>query len=86
MGLSFRKSFRLLPGVSVNLSKHGPSLSVGVPGARATINIKGEVGLYGGAGPLHYRKAIALGKILAAGRQSDGVRALLKILSKKPQS
>jgi hypothetical protein len=32
MTFRFRKSVRLMPGVRLNFSKHGTSLSVGVPG------------------------------------------------------
>jgi hypothetical protein len=32
MGWRYHKSVRLFPGVRVNLSKSGPSVSVGVPG------------------------------------------------------
>ena len=42
MGWSLRKSFRILPGVKLNLSKRGPRLSVGVPGARASIDLRVE--------------------------------------------
>ena len=50
MGFRFRRSIRLLPGVRVNLSKSGSSLSVGRRGAtvnfskrgtRATVGIPG---------------------------------------------
>jgi hypothetical protein len=37
MGLRFRKRFKIAPGLSVNLSKSGTSLSVGKPGA--TLNL-----------------------------------------------
>ena len=43
MGLNFRKSIKLLPGVKLNLSKGGVSLSGGVKGLRASINTKGQV-------------------------------------------
>ena len=43
MGLNFRKSISILPGVKVNLSKGGVSLSAGVPGFRKSINTKGQV-------------------------------------------
>jgi hypothetical protein len=56
MGWFFRKSFRLLPGVRINISKSGPRLSVGVPGARASIGVNGKTRLYGSMGPLRYQK------------------------------
>jgi hypothetical protein len=60
MGWFLRKSFRLLPGIKVNLSKSGPRLSVGVPGARASINMEGETKLYGGVGPIRYQKTVTI--------------------------
>ena len=50
MGLRFRKSISLLPGVKLNLSKSGPSVSVGGNGLTYNIGSKGEkatVGLPG---------------------------------------
>lgn len=38
MGIRFRKSIKLFPGVRINLSKSGVSTSLGVPGA--TVNVK----------------------------------------------
>ena len=60
MGWSFRKSLRLLPGIRINLSKSGPRLSVGVPGARASVNMQGKARIYAGKGPLRYQKAVTL--------------------------
>jgi tetratricopeptide (TPR) repeat protein len=40
MGFRFHKSISILPGVRINLSKSGPSLSVGKPGS--TVNIGGK--------------------------------------------
>ena len=40
MGFRFRKSFKVLPGVRLNLSKSGTSWSLGKPGA--TVNLKGD--------------------------------------------
>lgn len=61
MGWFFRKSFRLLPGVRINISKSGPRVSVGVPGARASIDMEGKTRIYGGMGPVRYQKTVALG-------------------------
>ena len=61
MGWSFRKSVRLLPGIRLNLSKSGPRLSIGIPGARASININGRTRIYAEKGPLRYQKAVTLG-------------------------
>lgn len=43
MGLRFRKTISILPGVRVNLGKSTQSISVGVPGFRKTFNTKGQV-------------------------------------------
>jgi hypothetical protein len=50
MGLRFHKAFSLIPGVKVNLSKSGPSLSVGGEGMHYNFGTKGSretVGLPG---------------------------------------
>lgn len=44
MGLTFRKSIRLGKNVKLNLSKSGPSLSVGPKGAKLNINKNGVRG------------------------------------------
>lgn len=64
MGWSFRKSFRILPGIRFNLSKSGPRVSVGVPGARASIDTRGKTRIYGGKGPIRYQNAVNLFSIL----------------------
>ena len=43
MSLRFRRSIKLIPGVRLNFSKSAIGLSVGVPGARVSINSKGDV-------------------------------------------
>ena len=43
MGFNFRKSISLIPGVKLNFSKGGASVSAGVPGFRKSINTKGQV-------------------------------------------
>lgn len=77
MGWFFRKSLRLLPGIRVNLSKSGPRLSVGVPGARASIDIQGKARIYGGKGPLRYQKSLNITK---EARPSDCGRSLIDAL------
>jgi hypothetical protein len=50
MALRFRRSFRLLPGIRLNLSKSGVSASFGVRGAHVTVGPRGtttSVGLPG---------------------------------------
>jgi hypothetical protein len=78
MGWSFRKSFRLLPGIRVNLSKSGPRLSVGMPGARASIDMNGKARIYGGKGPLRFQKAIMIGSSQPRKGAEEGILALLK--------
>ena len=43
MGFRFRRSFGILPGVRINLSKHGVGISAGVPGARVSLSPTGRV-------------------------------------------
>jgi hypothetical protein len=50
MGFRFRKSFSLIPGIKLNLSKSGPSISVGGHGMTTNFSAKGTketVGLPG---------------------------------------
>jgi len=50
MGLRFYKRVHLFPGVSVNVSRSGPSLTVGIRGAHVTVGRTGvtrSVGLPG---------------------------------------
>ena len=50
IGLRFYRRVRLFPGVSVNLSRSGPSLTMGVRGAHVTVGRRGvtkTVGLPG---------------------------------------
>lgn len=42
MGWNFRKSFKVLPGVRINIGKKGVSTSIGTRGAKVTINSKGQ--------------------------------------------
>lgn len=43
MGLRFRKTISLLPGVRLNISKSGIGVSAGVPGLRGSINTSGRM-------------------------------------------
>lgn len=43
MGLRFRKSISIMPGVKLNLGKTGMSISAGVPGFRKTFHTSGRV-------------------------------------------
>ena len=51
MGLRFRKSIKLFPGVKLNLSKSGVSTSIGVPGATINIGKRGTRATVGIPGP-----------------------------------
>ena len=75
MGWRYRSSIRLIPGIRVNLSKSGASLSVG--GRGATVNfgrrgIRGTVGLpgsglsYSESAPWHRRLAHRAGQLAAS--------------------
>jgi hypothetical protein len=77
MGLSFRKSFRLLPGVRVSLSKSGPRLSVGIPGARVNMDAQGKARIYGSAGPLRFQKQVSMRADHSANESSPGLLATL---------
>jgi len=41
MGFRFSKSFKILPGVRVNVGKTGASVSIGPQGAKLTLDSKG---------------------------------------------
>jgi hypothetical protein len=47
MGLRFRKSIKLFPGVRINLSKSGISTSIGKPGATVNLSERGARGTVG---------------------------------------
>lgn len=63
MGLKFRKSFKIAPGVRVNVGKKSVGISAGVKGARVSVNSKGRktttVGLPGTG--LSYSKSSKIG-------------------------
>ena len=45
MGFRFWRRMKILPGVTLNISKSGASLSFGVRGAKYTVGPKGTSGL-----------------------------------------
>ena len=47
MGFRFRRSFKLLPRIRINLSKSGLSTSIGEPGATFNISKRGTRGTVG---------------------------------------
>lgn len=74
MGFRFRKNFGLFPGLKVNLSKSGPSLSVGEAGMSYNIGTKGERATVGLPDSGMSYSTFESGK---AGRGSTGKRLLL---------
>lgn len=42
MGLRFRKSIKIAPGIKINLNKDSVSTTVGTKGAHYTVNSKGK--------------------------------------------
>ena len=64
MGLRFHKSLQILPGIRLNISKSGPSISVGGAGASFNIGPKGERGTVGlpGSGLSYSETASGRGK------------------------
>lgn len=82
MGLCFRKSITIAPGVRVNLSKSGPSLSFGKNGLRETISATGKstttVGIPGTG--VYYKKSYDLKKL---GKGKDSGKADAKAKSAK---
>jgi hypothetical protein len=81
MGWFFRKSLRLLPGIRLNLSKSGPRLSAGVPGVRASIDLKGKTRIYAGKGPIRYQKTVDIGTRPRSGNGTGFISLLKRFLS-----
>ena len=46
MGLRFRKSVKILPGVKINFNKKSTSVTIGGRGAKYTISSTGQMSLY----------------------------------------
>src|SRR5438093_4277518 len=74
MGWRYRSSIRIPPGLRVNLSKSGASLSVGRPGAtvnlgkrgvRTTVGLPGSGFSYSETAPWHPRVACRAGQLAA---------------------
>lgn len=57
MGLFFRKSIKIAPGIRLNVSKRGLGVSAGVKGARISVGPRG-VYAHGGIGPLRYQQKL----------------------------
>lgn len=77
MGLSLRKSFKLVPGLRLNVSTRGVGLSTGVRGARVSVGPRG-VNVYGGVGPVRYAKKIGGGRRRSSS-SSNGLGCLVLI-------
>lgn len=75
MGFRFHKSIKIAPGLRINLSKTGPSLSVGRPGASFNIGTKGTRTTVGAPGTgMSYRTEKSWGglaKDLGVGKPSQ---------------
>ena len=89
MGLNFRKSIQLIPGVKLNLSKSGASISAGVPGFRKSINTQGQVTTTAsipGTGLYYTDKKKALGKDAKTAKKAAEKQAAEKKTTKKSTS
>lgn len=60
MGWSFRKGFKIAPGIRLNLSKSGVGISGGVKGFRVGVGPRGT-NVSAGRGGLYYRKQLGAG-------------------------
>ena len=96
MGLRFYKRVNLFPGVSVNVSRSGPSLTVGVRGAHVTVGRSGvtrSVGLPGtgiyytshsgyqsGFHSAHGEPPLAPEQQAGADRKAEGTIAILAVV------
>lgn len=77
MAFRFRKSFKVLPGVSVNLGKRGASVSLGRRGARVTVGPRGTTTSLGIPGTgLSHRSRASRGRSGSSDRSSSGSAAM----------
>ncbi len=83
MGLNFRKSIKVLPGVKLNLSKSGGSVSVGPKGLKLNVNSKGKARVTAGipGTGVYYTKS--LGKVGGSKAKSDEYKKRETVKSKK---
>ena len=58
MAFGFRKSFKVAPGIKVNLSRRGPSVSAGPKGVKVSANTRGEKRASAGFRGMFWRKRI----------------------------
>lgn len=78
MGWSLRKSWRLLPGIRISLSKSGPRLSAGIPGARASIDMNGKTRIYGGKGAIRFQRTVTIDTLKDRGCNVGGILTVLR--------
>lgn len=83
MGFRFRKSFRLLPGIRLNLSKSGMSTSIGRRGATVNLSERGARGTVGlpGTGLSYSQNLTSSGRRSSPGSTATLVVLLLVILA-----
>lgn len=58
MAFGYRKSFKIAPGLRVNLSKRGAGVSAGPRGAKVSVNTKGEKRASAGRFGMFWRKKL----------------------------
>jgi hypothetical protein len=58
MGWTFRRSFRVAPGIRLNVGKRSAGLSVGPRGAKASASTRGRRTLSLGRGGLFFRRRV----------------------------
>lgn len=77
MGFRFKKSFKIAPGVKLNLNKKSAGITLGGKGAHYTVNTKGKrtssVGIPGTG--LYYQSSKTSGKSKAGNPNTSGNRA-----------
>jgi len=56
MGFSFRKSFKVAPGVRLNVGKRSAGVSVGPRGAKVSANTRGQKRVSAGKGGFRWTK------------------------------
>ena len=78
MGLRFKKSIKILPGVSINISKTGVSATIGPKGKSINVGTNGIFGNLGLGKGVSYRKK--RGDVLPKNAGTAGFKRLLKIV------
>ena len=86
MGLRFRKSVKIAPGVKVNFNKKSVGITAGVKGAHVTVNSKGRkttsVGIPGTG--LSYVETSKIGKPSPSAKNNSTSYSSSKPLNKQP--